>query len=144
ETGEGGLSKYHLEYGADIIWEIGSGYFGCRTSDGDFDAQEFSEKAARPEVRGVLIKLSQGAKPGVGGVLPARKITPEIAEARDVPQGQDCVSPAAHPAFATPVEMMHFVARLRELSGGKPVGVKLCVGDRSEVLAICKGMLETG
>ena len=144
ETGEGGLSKYHLEYGADIILEIGSGYFGCRTSDGDFDAQEFSEKAARPEVRGVLIKLSQGAKPGVGGVLPARKITPEIAEARDVPQGQDCVSPAAHPAFATPVEMMHFVARLRELSGGKPVGVKLCVGDRSEVLAICKGMLETG
>lgn len=144
ETGEGGLSKYHLRYGADIIWEFGSGYFGCRTSDGRFNPDEFSEKAATPEVKGILIKLSQGAKPGVGGVLPAAKITPEIAEARDVPLGKDCVSPAAHSAFSSPVEMMHFVARLRELSGGKPVGIKLCVGERSEVLSMCKGMLETG
>lgn len=144
ETGEGGLSKHHLKYGADLIWEIGSGYFGCRTSEGRFDPDEFASKATKPEVKGTLIKLSQGAKPGVGGVLPAAKITPEIAEARDVPQGEDCVSPAAHTAFSTPVEMMRFIARLRELSGGKPVGFKLCVGDRSEVLSMCKAMLETG
>lgn len=144
ETGEGGLSKYHLTYGADIIWEFGSGYFGCRTSDGDFDPEEFSEKASRTEVKGILVKLSQGAKPGIGGVLPASKITPEIAAARDVPQGQDCVSPAAHSAFTDPVQMMDFVARLRELSGGKPIGLKLCVGDRSEFLSMCKAMLKTG
>ncbi|WP_010539921.1 FMN-binding glutamate synthase family protein [Dietzia alimentaria] len=144
ETGEGGLTKYHLEHGADIIWEFGSGYFGCRTSDGHFDPDTFAEKAARPEVKGIAVKLSQGAKPGVGGVLPASKVNAEIAAARDVPQGQDCVSPAAHSAFSTPVEMMEFVARLRSLSGGKPVGLKLCVGDRREVLAMCKGMLETG
>lgn len=144
ETGEGGLSKYHLTYGADIIWEFGSGYFGCRTSEGRFDPDEYARKANKPEVKGTLIKLSQGAKPGVGGVLPAAKITPEIAAARDVAQGEDCVSPAAHTAFSTPVEMMHFIARLRELSGGKPVGFKLCVGDRAEVLSMCKAMLETG
>lgn len=144
ETGEGGLSKYHLTYGADIIWEFGSGYFGCRTPEGRFDPDEYARKANKPEVKGTLIKLSQGAKPGVGGVLPAAKITPEIAAARDVAQGEDCVSPAAHTAFSTPVEMMHFIARLRELSGGKPVGFKLCVGDRAEVLSMCKAMLETG
>lgn len=144
ETGEGGLSRYHLRYGADIIWEFGSGYFGCRTSEGHFDPEEFARKATKSEVKGTLIKLSQGAKPGVGGVLPAAKINAEIAAARGVPQGEDCVSPAAHTAFSTPVEMMEFIARLRELSGGKPVGVKLCVGDRSEVLSMCKAMLETG
>ena len=144
ETGEGGLSEYHLKYGADIIWEFGSGYFGCRTSEGQFDPDEYARKVNKPEVKGTLIKLSQGAKPGVGGVLPAAKITPEIAAARDIAQGEDCVSPAAHTAFSTPVGMMHFIARLRELSGGKPVGFKLCVGDRSEVLSLCKAMLETG
>lgn len=144
ETGEGGLSKYHLEYGADVIWEFGSGYFGCRTKEGHFDPDIFPEKARRPEIKGVAVKLSQGAKPGIGGVLPASKITQEIAQARGVPLGQDCVSPAAHSAFSTPVELMQFVARLRDLSGGKPVGLKLCVGHRREVLAMCKAMRETG
>ncbi|PWH05578.1 FMN-binding glutamate synthase family protein [Brachybacterium endophyticum] len=144
ETGEGGLTRYHLEHGADVIWEIGTGYFGCCTPGGRFDPEEFADKAAKPEVKGILIKLSQGAKPGVGGVLPAAKITPEIARARDVPQDRDCVSPAAHSAFSTPVEMMRFVSRLRELTDGKPIGLKFCVGDRSEVLSMCKGMLETG
>lgn len=144
ETGEGGLTRYHLEHGADIIWEIGSGYYGCRTKDGHFDPTTFAEKAAAPEIKGVAVKLSQGAKPGIGGVLPADKITKEIAEARSVPPGEDCVSPAAHSAFSTPVELMQFVARLRELTGGKPIGLKLCVGDRREVLAMCKAMIETG
>ncbi|ANS78133.1 Ferredoxin-dependent glutamate synthase [Serinicoccus hydrothermalis] len=144
ETGEGGLSKYHLAHGADIIWEFGSGYFGCRTEDGGFDADTFAEKAAKPEVKGILIKLSQGAKPGIGGVLPGSKVTAEIASARDVPEREDCVSPAAHSAFSTPIELMQFVRRLRELSDGKPIGFKMCVGDRVEVLAMCKAMIQTG
>ncbi len=144
ETGEGGLTKYHLEHGADIIWEIGSGYFGCRTHHGHFDPDQFADKAATPEVKGILVKLSQGAKPGIGGVLPGPKVTEEIAAARGVPQGEDCISPAAHSAFSTPVELMEFVARLRHLSSGKPIGLKFCVGSPTEVLSMCKAMLETG
>lgn len=143
DTGEGGISRYHLESGADLIWEIGTGYFGCRTPDGDFDPAQFAEKARRDTVKMIEIKLSQGAKPGHGGVLPAAKITEEIATARGVPGDRDCVSPAAHSAFTTPVEMLEFMARLRELSGGKPVGFKLCVGHPWEFFAICKAMLET-
>jgi len=144
ETGEGGLTKYHLEYGADLFWEIGSGYFGCRTPEGRFNPETFAAKATHKNVKGITIKLSQGAKPGLGGVLPAAKVTAEISEARDVPMGVDCISPASHAEFSTPRELMHFVARLRELSGGKPVGIKFCVGSRTDVMAICKGMLETG
>jgi len=144
ETGEGGLTRYHLEYGADLFWEIGSGYFGCRTDEGRFNEQTFATKAAYEQVKGITIKLSQGAKPGLGGVLPAAKVTAEISEARGVPMGEDCISPASHPEFSTPRELMSFVARLRELSGGKPVGIKFCVGSRTDVLAICKAMLETG
>lgn len=142
ETGEGGLTKYHLEYGADLIWEIGSGYFGTRDETGHFSPAEFTSKTARPEVKGISIKLSQGAKPGLGGVLPGPKVTSEIAEARGVAVGVDCVSPASHSAFTTPRELIRFVQQLRELSGGKPIGFKLCVGSRVDVLAICKAMLE--
>ncbi|MCS3492835.1 glutamate synthase domain-containing protein 2 [Arthrobacter sp. JUb119] len=144
ETGEGGLTKYHLEYGADLFWEIGSGYFGCRTEQGRFNPETFAAKANHERVKGITIKLSQGAKPGLGGVLPAAKVTAEISEARDVPMGVDCISPASHAEFSTPRELMHFVAKLRDLSGGKPVGIKFCVGSRTDVMALCKGMLETG
>lgn len=144
ETGEGGLTKYHLKYDADIIWEFGSGYFGCRTSEGRFDDAIFAQKAAKPQVKAILIKLSQGAKPGLGGVLPGDKVTDEIAEARGVPQGETCVSPAAHPEFSTPREFIYFVDRVRKAANGKPVGIKFCVGSRIEVLAVCKAMLETG
>lgn len=144
DTGEGGLSPYHRIHGGDIVWELGSGYFGCRNRDGSFSPERFADKAADPQVKMVEIKLSQGAKPGHGGVLPAAKVTPEIAEIRGIPLGEDCVSPARHPAFATPVEMMEFIARLRELSGGKPMGIKLCVGHPSEVFALVKAMLRTG
>ena len=142
DTGEGGLTKYHLENGGDIIWELGSGYFGARTKDGDFDPEMFRDKAAHPHVKCVSLKLSQGAKPGIGGVLPAAKVTKEIADARGVPQGEKCVSPAAHKVFATPRELVQFVARMRELANGKPVGFKLCVGYRHELLAICKAMAD--
>lgn len=144
DTGEGSLSRYHRENGGDIIWEIGSGYFGCRHADGNFSAERFAEQAADDQVKMVEIKLSQGAKPGHGGVLPGPKVSAEIAAARGVPQGVDCVSPACHPAFSTPIEMMHFIASLRELCGGKPVGFKLCVGHTWEFLSICKAMLATG
>ena len=144
ETGEGGLTEYHLEYGADLFWEIGSGYFGCRDVDGNFDPDRFAAKAAHESVKGITIKLSQGAKPGLGGVLPAAKITPEIAAAREIPMGVDCISPASHSSFSTPKELMAFVKHLRDLSGGKPVGYKFCVGSRTDVLAMCKAMLETG
>ncbi len=142
DTGEGGLTDYHLENGGDLIWEIGSGYFGTRTKDGDFDPELFRDKAAHPQVKCVSLKLSQGAKPGIGGVLPAAKVTPEIAAARGVPQGEKCVSPAAHRVFGTPRELVEFIARMRGLADGKPTGFKLCVGSRLEVLAICKAMLE--
>jgi len=143
-TGEGGLSPYHLKYGGDIIWQIGTGYFGCRNSDGGFDKKLFAEKAQLEVVKMIEIKLSQGAKPGHGGILPAAKLTQEIAEIRHVPMGHDVVSPPAHSAFSTPIELLKFVSELRELSGGKPVGFKLCIGKRSEFLSICKAMLETG
>lgn len=144
DTGEGGISRYHRQGGGDLIYEIGTGYFGCRTPDGRFDPDKFREVAADPQVKMIEIKLSQGAKPGQGGILPAAKITPEIAEARGVPMGVDCHSPDAHSAFSTPVEMMQFIARLRDLSEGKPVGFKLCVGHRREFMCIVKAMLKTG
>ncbi|MFO1457262.1 MAG: FMN-binding glutamate synthase family protein [Steroidobacteraceae bacterium] len=144
DTGEGSISPYHLEHGGDLVWEIGSGYFGCRTADGQFDAERFVRNAALPQVRMIEIKLSQGAKPGHGGILPAHKVSAEIAATRGVPMGVDCVSPARHSAFDSPVGLLRFVARLRELSGGKPVGFKLCVGHPWEFMAIVKAMLATG
>lgn len=144
DTGEGSISRYHREGGGDLIWEIGSGYFGCRTPDGAFDPDRFEAQAADDQVKMIEVKLSQGAKPGHGGVLPAAKVTPEIAEARGVPMGLDCVSPAAHAAFSTPLEFMAFLDVLRRRSGGKPVGFKLCIGHRREFMCIVKAMLETG
>jgi len=144
DTGEGSISVHHRQHGGDLIWEIGSGYFGCRTKDGQFDAQRFAEQAAHPQVRMVEIKLSQGAKPGHGGVLPGPKVTPEIAEARGVPVWSDCISPSRHQAFATPVELLEFVAKLRSLSGDKPTGFKLAIGHAWEWFAIAKAMQETG
>jgi glutamate synthase domain-containing protein 2 len=142
-TGEGSISPHHL-HGGDLIWQIGTGYFGCRTKNGGFDPEKFAECARQAAVKMIEIKISQGAKPGHGGILPAAKITPEIARIRDVPMGQDVISPSAHSEFSTPTELLDFVVRLRELSGGKPVGFKFCVGKRREFLAICKAMLETG
>jgi glutamate synthase domain-containing protein 2 len=144
DTGEGSISAWHRLHGGDLIWEIGSGYFGCRDDAGGFSEERFKANALDPQVRMIELKLSQGAKPGHGGVLPGPKVTPEIAAARGVLVGLDCVSPAAHSAFATPMEMMHFIARLRELSGGKPTGFKLCIGHPWEWFAIVKAMLETG
>lgn len=144
DTGEGSISPYHREHGGDLIWELGSGYFGCRTADGRFDPQRFREQAASPQVRMIEIKLSQGAKPGHGGILPKHKVTPEIAVTRGVPMGEDCISPSGHTAFSTPLELLHFIAELRELSSGKPVGFKLCLGHPWEFMAIAKAMLETG
>jgi glutamate synthase domain-containing protein 2 len=144
DTGEGGISRYHREGGGDLIYEVGSGYFGCCTEDGRFDPGKFRDQAANPQVRMIELKLSQGAKPGHGGMLPAAKITPEIAEARGIPMGVDCVSPAAHPEFSTPIEMMEFIGRLRDLSEGKPVGFKLCIGHRREFMCMVRAMLETG
>ncbi len=144
DTGEGSISPYHREHGGDLVWELGSGYFGCRTADGQFDADRFAAHAASPQVKMIEIKLSQGAKPGHGGILPARKVTQEISETRGVPMGQDCISPASHPAFSTPLELVQFIAQLRKLSGGKPVGFKLCIGHPWEFMAIVKAMLETG
>ena len=144
DTGEGSISQHHRVHGGDLIWEIGSGYFGCRNDDGSFSDARFAENACDPQVKMIEIKLSQGAKPGHGGVLPGPKVTPEIAVARGVPVGVDCVSPASHSAFSTPAEMMHFIARLRRLSGGKPTGFKLCIGHPWEWFALAKAMLETG
>ncbi len=144
DTGEGGVSRYHKAGGGDLVWELGSGYFGCRNKDGSFDANQFAETASLDQVKMIEIKLSQGAKPGHGGVLPGQKVTEEIAEARGIAIGETCLSPPYHSAFSTPIEMMEFVAKLRELSGGKPVGLKFCVGRPHEVLALCKAMLETG
>jgi glutamate synthase domain-containing protein 2 len=141
DSGEGGLSSHHLEPGGDLIWEIGSGYFGARTLDGDFDPEIFRDRAAHPAVKCVSLKLSQGAKPGIGGLLPGAKVTAEIARARGVTEGEKCVSPPSHRVFSTPQELILFIARMRELSEGKPTGFKLCVGNRQEFLAICKAML---
>ena len=144
DTGEGSISRYHREKGGDLTWEIGSGYFGCRNPEGRFDAQKFTENAASEQVKMIEIKLSQGAKPGHGGVLPGAKVTPEIAEARGVPVGVDCVSPAKHSAFSTPIGLLQFVVKLRELAGGKPVGIKFAVGHPWEWFGIVKAMQQTG
>ncbi|MGV8940123.1 MAG: FMN-binding glutamate synthase family protein [Lysobacter sp.] len=143
DTGEGSISPYHREHGGDLVWEIGSGYFGCRDPEGRFDAERFSENARDPQVKMIEIKLSQGAKPGHGGVLPAAKVTAEIAITRGVDAGVECVSPASHSAFSTPVELLEFVARLRQLSGGKPTGFKLAIGHPWEWFSIAKAMHET-
>jgi glutamate synthase domain-containing protein 2 len=143
DTGEGSVSRYHREFGGDLIWEIGSGYFGCRAANGRFDPVRFAEQANDPQIKMIEIKLSQGAKPGHGGMLPAAKVTPEIAEARGVPMGVDCVSPAFHSEFSTPVELLNFVQRLRTLAGGKPTGFKLCLGHPWEFMAIARAMVET-
>ncbi len=144
DTGEGSISPYHREMGGDIVWEVASGYFGCRTPEGRFDPERFAAQATTDQVKMIEIKLSQGAKPGHGGVLPAAKVTKEISETRGVPMGQDCVSPARHSAFSTPRELMGFITQLRQLSGGKPVGFKLCIGHPWEFMAMVKAMLETG
>jgi glutamate synthase domain-containing protein 2 len=143
DTGEGSISAHHRVHGGDLIWEIGSGYFGCRNDDGTFNAERFTTNATDPQVKLIEIKMSQGAKPGHGGILPGPKVTAEIAQARGVPQGKDCISPSSHSAFTTPLEMMHFIAQLRQLSGGKPVGFKLCIGHPWEWFAIVKAMLAT-
>ncbi|HSI27589.1 MAG TPA: FMN-binding glutamate synthase family protein [Aeromicrobium sp.] len=142
DTGEGSISIHHRKFGGDLIWEIASAYFGCRTDDGRFDADRFVERATLDQVKMISIKISQGAKPGLGGLLPGAKVNAEVAEARGVPIGQTIVSPPAHNAFSTPLELIDFIDRLRELSGGKPVGFKLCVGSKREFLSICKAMLE--
>ena len=144
DTGEGSISQHHRVHGGDLIWEVASGYFGCRNDDGSFSAEKFATNAREPQVKMIELKLSQGAKPGHGGMLPGVKVTVEIANARGVPVGLDCLSPASHSAFATPVEMLRFIARLRELSGGKPTGFKLCIGHPWEWFAMVKAMLETG
>ena len=144
DTGEGSISVHHRKHGGDLIWEVASGYFGCRNDDGTFNAEKFAENATDPQVKMIELKLSQGAKPGHGGMLPGPKVTPEIAAARGIPVGVDCISPASHSAFSTPVEMMHFIEKLRTLSGGKPTGFKLCIGHPWEWFAMVKAMLVTG
>lgn len=142
DTGEGSISPYHQKHGGDLIWELGTSYFGCRDENGHFNSENFAKRAILDQVKMIEIKLSQGAKPGKGGVLPASKITIEIAQTRDIPMGQDCISPATHPAFSTPRELVKFWQQLRELSGGKPVGFKLCIGMPWEFMAIVKAMIE--
>ena len=137
------MTEHHLKNGGDLIWQIGTGYFGARTLEGQFDSDLFKEKSSHANVKMIEIKLSQGAKPGHGGILPAAKVTKEISEIRNVPLGKDVNSPPAHSAFSTPKELLEFVKQLRDLSGGKPIGFKLCVGKRREFLAICKAMVET-
>ncbi|UVM55702.1 FMN-binding glutamate synthase family protein [Pseudomonas sp. B21-012] len=144
DTGEGSISPHHREHGGDLIWEIGSGYFGCRTPEGRFDPQRFAEQAGDPQVKMIEVKLSQGAKPGHGGILPGHKVSAEIAATRGVLMGQDCISPAAHSAFRSPVQLLQFIGQLRELSGGKPVGFKFCLGHPWEFMGIAKAMLATG
>lgn len=143
DTGEGSISTYHRVHGGDLIWEIGSGYFGCRNEDGSFSAENFQKNALDPQVKMIEIKLSQGAKPGHGGILPSAKVTAEIAAARGVKIGESCISPSSHSAFSTPLELIYFIKKLRDLSGGKPVGFKLCIGHPWEWFAIVKAMLET-
>ncbi len=141
-TGEGGISAYHLK-GGDLIWQVGTGYFGCRTLEGIFCPDRFREKSNLPQVKMIEVKLSQGAKPGKGGILPAKKVTREIAEIRGLPMGEDIISPPAHSSFSTPIELLHFLAKLRKLSGGKPVGIKLCLGVEYQFLSLCKAMIKT-
>ena len=143
DTGEGSISQYHRENGGDLVWEIGSGYFGCRDGEGRFDEESFRSNASPTQVKMIEVKLSQGAKPGHGGVLPGAKVSPEIAAARGVPAGVDCVSPARHSAFDNPIGLLQFIERLRQLSGGKPTGFKLAIGHPWEWFAIAKAMQET-
>ena len=143
-TGEGGLSPYHLRYGGDLVWQIGTGYFGCRDNQGRFDPDLFADQSQEEAVKMIEIKISQGAKPGHGGVFPAAKITPEISKTRKVPMGQDCISPPSHSVFRTPRGLCEYVAQLRELSHGKPIGFKLCLGHPAEFLSVCKAMIDTG
>lgn len=143
DTGEGSLSPYHLEYGGDIVWQIASGYFGCRTAEGLFDPEKFARQAGNPNIKMIELKLSQGAKPGHGGILPKHKISEEISQIRGVPRDRDCVSPSRHPSFSTPIEMVQFLQQLRDLSGGKPVGFKLCIGQPWQFMSIVKAMLVT-
>lgn len=142
DTGEGSISPYHQKHGGDLIWQLGTAYFGCRDDKGRFNPEAFRQRAVLSQVKMIEIKLSQGAKPGKGGVLPASKITTEIALTRDIPMGIDCISPPTHPEFSTPTELVHFWQRLRELSGGKPVGFKLCIGMPWEFMAIVKAMIK--
>ena len=144
DTGEGSISPYHREGGGDLVWEIGSGYFGCCEGAGNFSEERFAKNAADPQVKMIEIKLSQGAKPGHGGMLPAAKVSREIALTRGVAEGVDCISPARHSEFSTPVGLLEFVARLRKLSGGKPTGFKLAIGHPWEWFGVAKAMLETG
>ncbi len=144
DTGEGSISQHHRVHGGDLVWEVASGYFGCRNDDGTFNPEKFAANACDPQVKMIELKLSQGAKPGHGGMLPGPKVTAEIAAARGVPVGVDCISPASHSAFRTPIEMMQFIERLRTLSGGKPTGFKLCIGHPWEWFAMVKAMLTTG
>lgn len=144
DTGEGSISRHHRCEGGDLIWEIGTGYFGCRNDDGTFSPEMFKEQACNEQVKMIEIKISQGAKPGHGGILPGAKVTPEIAEARHVPLGKDIISPPSHSAFTTPIEMMKFIEQLRKLSGGKPIGFKMCLGHKWEFMAMLKAMIKTG
>jgi len=143
-SGEGGVTPHHLAGGGDLVWQVGTAYFGCRTAEGCFCPDTFKQHVARPEIKMIEIKLSQGAKPGHGGILPAAKVTPEIAGIRGIPLGKDVLSPPSHAAFDSPTGLLEFVAQLREISGGKPVGFKLCIGKESEFLGVCKAMLATG
>lgn len=144
DTGEGSISPHHRKHGGDLIWQIASGYFGCRNDDGSFSADKFKTQAADDQVKMIELKLSQGAKPGHGGVLPAYKVSPEISETRGIPAGKECVSPSSHGAFSDPVGMLAFISQLRDLSGGKPVGFKLAIGQPWEFMAIVKAMIQTG
>ena len=142
-TGEGGLSPHHLKNGGDLIWQVGTGYFGCRNEDGTFNENTFQKGAVKEQVKMIEIKISQGAKPGHGGILPAKKNTPEIAKIRHIEPYNDVISPPTHSAFSNPTEMMHFIKKLKDLSGGKPVGFKLCVGKKQEFIDLCKAMIST-
>ena len=144
DTGEGSVSAYHREFGGDLVWQIASGYFGCRNADGSFDEEKFAVQAQSPQIKMIEVKLSQGAKPGHGGVLPAAKITPEIAATRGIPMGVACISPATHSSFSTPIGLLQFIEKLRQRSGGKPVGIKMCVGHPWEFFGIAKAMVKTG
>lgn len=141
-TGEGGVSVHHLEGGGDLVWQIGTGYFGCRAPDGSFDRERFVKTVSAPSIKMIEVKLSQGAKPSHGGILPGKKVTLEIAQARGVVVGETVLSPPAHSAFRTPRALVQFVSELRELSGGRPVGFKLCIGNPVEFMAIVKAMVE--
>ncbi|MCL4128200.1 UNVERIFIED_CONTAM: hypothetical protein GTU68_007711 [Idotea baltica] len=143
-TGEGGISPYHDKYNGDLIYQVGTGYFGCRADDGNFSPELFKERTANDNVKMIELKLSQGAKPGHGGILPAKKVTEEISKIRNVPLGQDVLSPPYHRAFNTPKGLLNLIRQMRELSGGKPIGFKLCIGHRAEFLSICKAMIATG